>query len=98
FGTRSDTVNKTEIVLLITPRVVRNVARPGAKLEEFLSGTEAAIGAGPSGSADAGGAPASLGPSASSAPGASPSPGGAAPSAENQPAGARFSLQAPPQV
>jgi general secretion pathway protein D len=39
-------VNKTEIVLLITPRVIRNIERPGAKLEEFNSGTELEIGRG----------------------------------------------------
>jgi len=44
FGSTNDTANKTEIVLLITPRVVRNLARPEARLEEFLSGTEAGIG------------------------------------------------------
>jgi general secretion pathway protein D len=47
FGSHQDTRNKNEIVLLITPRVLRNVARPEARLEEFLSGTEAAIGAQP---------------------------------------------------
>jgi len=45
FGSTSDTVNKTEIVLLITPRVIRNLARPDVRLEEFSAGTEAAIGA-----------------------------------------------------
>jgi len=46
FGSTNDTANKTEIVLLITPRVVRNLTRPEARLEEFLSGTEAGIGVG----------------------------------------------------
>jgi|SRR5688572_10844417 len=45
FQRTSDTLNKTEIVLLITPRVVRNLARPDARLEEFAAGTDAAIGA-----------------------------------------------------
>jgi general secretion pathway protein D len=45
FQDRSDQVNKTEVVLLITPRVVRNVERPGARLEEFNSGTELEVGA-----------------------------------------------------
>ena len=44
FKSTNDTLNKTEIVLLITPRVLRNLARPDARVEEFLSGTEAAIG------------------------------------------------------
>lgn len=32
--------SKTEVVLLITPRIVRNLARPGASFMEFTSGTE----------------------------------------------------------
>ena len=32
--------SKTEVVLLITPRIVRNLARPGASSMEFTSGTE----------------------------------------------------------
>jgi len=47
FGSHSTTSNKTEIVLLITPRVVRNLQRPGARLEEFVSGTEGSLGADP---------------------------------------------------
>jgi general secretion pathway protein D len=47
FGSHSDTATKTEIVLLITPRIVRNIARPEIRLEEFASGTEGAIGAPP---------------------------------------------------
>jgi len=31
---------KTEVILLITPRIVRNLARPGASAMEFPSGTE----------------------------------------------------------
>jgi general secretion pathway protein D len=49
FSSNNDTVNKTEIVLLITPRVIRNVERPGARMEEFNSGTELDVGAGGSG-------------------------------------------------
>jgi general secretion pathway protein D len=47
FGNHQDTYNKTEIVLLITPRVVRNLARPELRYEEFASGTEAVAGAPP---------------------------------------------------
>jgi general secretion pathway protein D len=47
FSVNDDVVNKTEVVLLITPRVVRNVERPGVKLEEFSSGTEAEVGGAP---------------------------------------------------
>ena len=46
FSNNNDTVTKTEIVLLITPRVIRNIERPGARLEEFNSGTELDVGAG----------------------------------------------------
>jgi general secretion pathway protein D len=56
FSNNNDTVTKTEIVLLITPRVIRNIERPGARLEEFNSGTELDVGAGGSG----GGAPVPL--------------------------------------
>jgi general secretion pathway protein D len=44
FSSDNDTVNKTEIVLLITPRVIRNIERPGPRLEEFNSGTEFDLG------------------------------------------------------
>jgi general secretion pathway protein D len=44
FSSNDDTVNKTEVVLLITPRVIRNIERPGVKLEQFNSGTEAEVG------------------------------------------------------
>jgi general secretion pathway protein D len=47
FSSHKDTAVKTEIVLLITPRVVRSLPRPGLRDEEFLSGTEAAMGAAP---------------------------------------------------
>jgi len=44
FQSKDDTANKTEIVMLITPRVVRNIDRPSVNLEEFNSGTEAEVG------------------------------------------------------
>lgn len=46
FGQQADDEQKTEIVLSITPRVVRNVQRPPAALQVFDSGTEAAAGGG----------------------------------------------------
>jgi general secretion pathway protein D len=49
FSNNDDTVNKTEVVLLITPRVIRNIERPGVKLEQFNSGTEAEVGGAPMG-------------------------------------------------
>jgi len=42
FSNQRDELNKTEIVLLITPRIVRNVERPELAQGEFFAGTEAA--------------------------------------------------------
>jgi general secretion pathway protein D len=47
FGNQSDDASKTEIVLSITPRIIRNVRRPDAALTEFESGTENSFGARP---------------------------------------------------
>ncbi|CAH0353109.1 secretin and TonB N-terminal domain-containing protein [Aquabacterium sp. CECT 9606] len=47
FGRSSDHDSKTELVLLITPRIIRNLDVPGVGLQEFTSGTENAIGAAP---------------------------------------------------
>ncbi|MDH3289260.1 MAG: general secretion pathway protein GspD [Betaproteobacteria bacterium] len=47
FSASSDTTTKTEIVLLITPRLVRTLARPDVRSAEFAAGTEAATGAPP---------------------------------------------------
>lgn len=47
FGGAQDSDTRTEIVLLITPRIVRNLDLPGVGLQEFLSGTDAAVGASP---------------------------------------------------
>lgn len=46
FGNQADNGAKTEIVLSITPRVVRTVQRPNAQALEFESGTEGNVGAG----------------------------------------------------
>ena len=40
FGGQADDSAKTEIVLSITPRIVRNVQRPPAAEQEFATGTE----------------------------------------------------------
>jgi general secretion pathway protein D len=40
FSNNSDQLNKTEIVLLITPRIIRNVVRPELADSEFFGGTE----------------------------------------------------------
>jgi general secretion pathway protein D len=44
FASHDDTLNKTEVVLLVTPRVIRNIARPGAHIESFNSGSELEVG------------------------------------------------------
>ena len=44
FSATKDTVTKTEIVLLITPRLVRTLARPDARTAEFAAGTDASTG------------------------------------------------------
>ncbi|QPF76037.1 general secretion pathway protein GspD [Roseateles sp. DAIF2] len=45
FGVQSDTRNKTEVVLLITPRIVRNTAVPDVGLTRLPGGTDASPGA-----------------------------------------------------
>jgi len=47
FGSATDNDVRTEIVLLITPRIVRNLDVPGVGLQEFLSGTETSVGGAP---------------------------------------------------
>ena len=47
FGASNDSDTRTEIVLLITPHIVRNLDVPGVGIQEFLSGTEGAVGASP---------------------------------------------------
>lgn len=46
FSSHKDSKNKTEIVLLITPHVVRNLSRPAATDAEFSFGTDTAVGGG----------------------------------------------------
>lgn len=45
FGSNRTDVRKSEIVLLMTPRVVRNIPAIEASIQEFPAGTEAAVGA-----------------------------------------------------
>jgi general secretion pathway protein D len=47
FTNQNTTRNKTEIALLITPRLVRNIARPSKAVSELPYGTENAIGVAP---------------------------------------------------
>jgi len=70
FGMAEDNSTRTEIVLLVTPHIVRSLDVPGIGQQEFLSGTEASAGAGPI----------QLGQ-----PGGAPRPGGAAPLPQPRP-------------
>ncbi len=47
FSSQRSDRNKTEIVLLITPRVVRNLGQAAAPLPPWPAGTESAVGAAP---------------------------------------------------
>jgi general secretion pathway protein D len=47
FSNQRDNGTQTEIVLLITPRIVRNLVRPEVASAAFASGTEANVGAAP---------------------------------------------------
>lgn len=47
FGSQRDSTTKTEIILLITPRVLRNIHRPDFGQPALASGTELAVGAPP---------------------------------------------------
>ena len=44
FSSRTTDTNKTEIALVITPRIVRNMARPLASQSEIRAGTDASVG------------------------------------------------------
>jgi len=69
FSATRDNTAKTEIVLLITPRLVRTLARPDARSIEFAAGTEASTGA-PAPAAPPAAAPVPPKPAASIAPAA----------------------------
>lgn len=47
FGAAQDSDTRTEIVLLVTPHIVRNIELPGLGIQEFLAGTDASVGAAP---------------------------------------------------
>lgn len=68
FSTNKATNTKTEIVLLITPRILRNIARPDAASLSVAAGTDAAVGS----------APLSVRPTAAGALGIAPQNAGAA--------------------
>jgi len=71
FSSHRDSNNKTEIVLLITPRIIRNVAQPDQATPAIAAGTDANVGARP---LTVKAAPNSLTVSGQSAPGAGSGP------------------------
>lgn len=73
FGSQKDDTLRSEILLSITPRVVRSIRRPDLQAAEFESGTESNIGARPL--QFTGGAPDA--PKAVAAPAAAAAPAGA---------------------
>lgn len=75
FGSHKDSSVKTEIILLITPRIVRNIHRPDYAQPTIASGTEGAVGVAPLTVRSKGGSSLSIGArggSALSSAGASP--------------------------
>lgn len=48
FSATSDSIGKTEVMLLMTPRLVRTITRPDMRSTEFAAGTETSTGAAPS--------------------------------------------------
>lgn len=97
FSSHNDTATKTEIVLLITPRILRTVARPDVAITEFLSGTEAAVGAPPL-VLRAIDTPATTPPTRTAPAGVSSGPPAVSPAAAAPPNATRLMLQAPPQA
>jgi len=71
FSSTSDNISKTEIVLLITPRIIRTLARPDLRTMEFPAGTDAAGGVTGGGPAPS---PVFVQPAAPSGPPALPTP------------------------
>ena len=62
FGDHSTKSDKTEVVLSITPRIIRAKARPSSDTTEFWYGTEMRSGLAPLGSSTGGGPAAAAGP------------------------------------
>jgi general secretion pathway protein D len=87
FSQTRDSTGKTEIVLLITPRLVRTLARPEVRSVEFAAGTETSTGSPP-------GAPSIVIPAVQQAPSSQPAsqpssqPEGPQPTPAKPPSGA----------
>ena len=73
FGSQKDDREKTEIVLSITPRIVRNLMRPDARNGEFWSGTETLLRSRPLRIAEASGSAVSAAVAGSASDGGAPS-------------------------
>jgi len=101
FGSHQTDRQKTEIVLAITPRLVRNVRQVEARLTEFWSGTEGALRNAPlfartlPGGAGAAAAPAA--PAAAALLPSAPAPEARAPAAAATPEGVALSWSGPAQ-
>ena len=89
FGNQADDSSKTEIILSITPRILRNVVRPAATTMEFDSGTETSLGSRAASSGSTGVAP--------PVPSGSGSSGTVAPPALPRPVSGNPNIGAPPQ-
>lgn len=88
FGNSQDSNSKTEIILLITPHIIRNLDVPGVGLQEYTSGTENAVGA----------APIQLGSTKSQLP-VKPTPNGSVvPASGQKPFASQPALPAPPST
>jgi general secretion pathway protein D len=81
FSSTRDSTSKTEIVLLVTPRIVRNLARPALAAPTLAAGTETDVGAPPLalsgggvGMSTRGGAPAQPEPAEDAEPAEAPAP------------------------
>ena len=108
FGSQRDQKDKSEIVLSITPRLVRNMQRPRLEETEFFTGTEASLRnrgvEGVSGGAFIPGSPGALAAAGVAPAGVAPAgvpPGVAVPGAPGAPAApgtAGVALQGPAQV
>jgi general secretion pathway protein D len=95
FGEQSDDTSKTEIVLSITPHIVRNIRRPDGASIEFDSGTENSLGARAASAAAAAAGPLPAGPVP---PRPAVAPGGAASSTTGGTATATAETQAASQL
>jgi general secretion pathway protein D len=101
FGSQSDSTQKTEVVLSITPHLIRNIARRDPGQEAFWSGTELTLRDRPLQlrTVDAAGAAAGAGPAQAAVPaGASAPAGDAAVTPASGPDAPRFAWSGPASV